>query len=121
MKKHPPQKHEIQAPTLAVRDRVLAYLYQLDAGPVESLEIALKALETPDAAEPAQAFQNLFALVKERGLNREEAAEFALAAQKMLPPLNRQTMVSEGLNISALDFLSRIVTGGFRPLKNKDA
>lgn len=118
MIKHPPQKHEIQAPALATRDRLLAYLYQLGVDPVESLELALNALA--DAPEQSRAIENLLKLLNGRGQNQEEAAALSLAAKKMLPPLNRQPMVSEGLNISIGDFVSRIITGGFRrPAKKR--
>lgn len=109
---------ENQSVSLAVRDRILAYLYQLDTGPVESLEIALKALA--ESPERSQAIENLLKLLSERGQDQEEAALMTLAAEKRLPPLNRQPMVSEWLNISIGDFLSRIITGGFRPAKKRE-
>ncbi len=104
--------------SLALRDRILAYLHLMDVKAVESLEIALKVLEKPEAAEPGRAFEILLALLKEGGLDCEEAAPLARAAAGQVPPLNRQSMISEGLHISFADFLSRIVTGGFRPVKS---
>ncbi len=106
--------------SLAARDRVLAYLYQMDIEAVESLEIALKTLERPAAAGQGQVIENLLALLKERGQSQKENEWLTLAASTMLPPLNRQPMVSEGLNISIGDFFSRVITGGFRPVKNKE-
>ncbi len=119
MKHRAEQEPSHQAHARALRDRILAYLGLMNVNPVESLEIALKILERPEAAEPGRAFEILRNLLKERGLGCEEAGPAALAAELAVPPLNRQPMVSEGLSISIIGFLAGIAAGCFRPAGNR--
>ena len=98
----------------AVTDRVVAYLHQLELEPLEGLPIALKTLEKTGAADMVQTFEALLALLKERGQSPNGAEGLAQAAL-VLPPLNRQHMISEEMNISFMDALFRVFTGGFRP------
>ncbi len=101
---------------LARRDKLLAYLYQWDVGAVESLELALSAMKkAEEEARPHKAFEILLSILHERG-----AASFAAAPCKTTPPMNRQSMVSEGLNISIRDSLARMIAGNLKAAQNKD-
>jgi hypothetical protein len=102
---------------LAMRDKLLAYLYQLDMGARESLELALSAMEkAASEAAPHRAFEILLSLLNERGDMGP-----ARPPDKMTPPMRRQPMVSEGLNISIRDSLARMIAGNFRAAPNKES
>ncbi|UQZ90448.1 hypothetical protein C4J81_15030 [Deltaproteobacteria bacterium Smac51] len=111
-------RREEQTHSQAVRDRVLTYLHQMNLNPVESLQLALATLEKTGTDDMGETVETLLALLREGGRNSEESPDLDNAAL-VRPPMNRQCMISEEMNISILGSLARMITGGFRPVKSE--
>lgn len=85
----------------AARDRVLLYLRGLETDELASLELAAECLRRagPDAG-PRQAMRELRQLLREKAAANGD--DVSAVPRRSYPPLNRQAMVSPGMECPTL-------------------
>ncbi len=100
------------------RDRAFLYLRGLDLPPVIGLELALEALRRTGGDEGAPdvptIMAELFRLLREKGLHPEQMAEREPRLTSC-PPMNRSSMIAEGMDTWLVGRLWRRLVRLFRP------
>lgn len=106
----------------SARDRVMLYLRGLEMDDMTSLELATECLRrTGENADPGRVMAELRVLLQERGVFFHLTDPSGRQLQSY-PPINRRSMVSEGVDWFTLYGTAKKVmlrVFGFKPLENK--